>query len=140
MKSNAAIDGDDTMKKQRRSQPQPGSCDNGETSDNTPALWLLAWYASGGHTKPASFLEENIRAVQDIAPTLHETGPGGTVSSSEAVSVVPGLSRAEQLGQVRLGETPLNCEDRCYLLVFFFSIFYQVTSSQRQVHLFLFTT
>lgn len=71
--------------------------DVSELAEKTPAHWLLAWYACGGYTKPASLLEEAVEAMAHAATCLDdfESARGG-----EGFVVEKALDSAGKCGKV----------------------------------------
>lgn len=79
----------------------------GESTEDSAAPWLLAWYACGGFTKPLANLNEALGAMRHAAACLHaataESARARNDSISpqhEGVSVKGALKAAGRSGQV----------------------------------------
>lgn len=77
--------------------------DVSELAEKNPAHWLLAWYACGGYTKPASLLEEAVGAMAEAATCLNDFE---SVEDGEGFVVEEALDSAGKSGKVwRIGES-----------------------------------
>lgn len=79
----------------RKAETRQG--DVSELAEKTPAHWLLAWYACGGYTKPASLLEEAVEAMMQAATCLDDFE---SARDGEGLVVEKALDSAGKSGKV----------------------------------------